>query len=322
MQDTTSSPRLHILQISPRIPWPVSDGSAIGIYNITRSVAARGHHITFVAFAPQVDPREQREDVVGDMPDFCELETVVHDTRNTPWKVLRNLFSPLPYPVSKYEAPEMYAQLDALCTERHFDVLHVDHAHMACYGEYVRKRYGIPYVLREHNFETTIYRRYVEQAQFLPARMYFNMQSSRLYRFEATALRHPDVIAAITPEDARAIHDALASVSGQTEQDEIPSRQEGVNPGVGRETRSTAEMKGKNRITGMDAPAEEAARPLEGDRARVRVIPAGVDIERHRPFDEGCDDAHVVLVGSLAWAPNSDAAQWFVTSIWPHISAA
>ena len=195
------SKTLDILQIAPRIPWPVTDGSAIGIYHITRAVAARGHRVTFVAYAE----RDAPEHAAGDMASFCDLEIVVHDTRNSPARVLRNLFSDLPYPISKYQSAAMFARLDALCARRHFDVMHVDHAQMAAYGRYLHKKYGIPYVLREHNFETTIYRRHAERARLLPLRWYFGLQAARLLRYETREVAVPDVVAAITREDAAEI---------------------------------------------------------------------------------------------------------------------
>jgi glycosyltransferase involved in cell wall biosynthesis len=112
------------------------------------------------------------------------------------------------------------ARLDELCSEQRFNVVHVDHAHMAMYGEYVQRRHGIPYVLREHNFETTLYRRYAERNRIPVLSHYFRMQAERLYRYETSALKHPDVIAAITQEDAEAIanaarrHDAIVIPAG------------------------------------------------------------------------------------------------------------
>ena len=307
-----SSP-LEILQIAPRLPWPLSDGGAIGVYNITRFVAARGHRITFVTFGsregekredertsdPSVIPSsgggrrpttriEGRPDGLeaGDMRNFCRLELVPHDTRNTPWKVLKNLLSPLPYPVSKYLCDAMYARLDALCKERRFDVVHVDHAQMSAYGAYVQETYDIPYVLREHNFETTIYRRYAEQSRLPLVRSYFALQAARLLRYESQAVRLPDVVAAITAEDAVEIGNAIWRKDEKTSSPPL------------------------------------ASRPFDLSPARITVIPAGVDTAAARPFDVPPEAAHVVIVGPLNWTPNADAALWFADEIWPRIKSA
>ncbi|MFZ1728603.1 MAG: glycosyltransferase family 4 protein [Bacteroidota bacterium] len=267
---------LNILQISPRVPWPVADGATIGIYNITRSVAARGHRITFAAFGKTGTDSGSSSDA-NDMPSFCRLEIIAHDTSNSVWKALRNLPSHEPYPISKYHSAAMTARIDALCEEERFDIVHVDHAHMAMYGEYVQRRFGIPYVLREHNFETTIYRRYAERMRLPVLSHYFRMQAARMYKYESSVLTHPDVIAAITPEDAVDIRTALGTQGG-------------------------------------------AAR--RSAKENIRIIPAGVDVKRMRPFNTEPNSAHVVVVGPLVWAPNIDAATWFATEIWPRIKAA
>lgn len=195
---------LNILQIAPRVPWPPTDGGAIGIYNITRFVAARGHRITFVAFGAGRGG-EERRGAGRDMSAFCRLEIVDHDTRNRVFGAMINLFSREPYSISKSRCAAMFARIDALCAEHTFDVVHVDHVHMAMYGEYIQQRYGIPYVLREHNFEATILRRFAEHSRLPLIAPYLRMQAARLYRYEIAALEFPDVIAAITAEDARDI---------------------------------------------------------------------------------------------------------------------
>ncbi|MBN1448009.1 MAG: glycosyltransferase [Bacteroidetes bacterium] len=284
---------LRILQISPRIPWPPAHGAAIGIYYITKSVAARGHDITFIAFTQHVTHNpivgrihestrrdasaahasaahasgiEPIDALTGDMPAFCRVEVVPHDTRNKAWAALWNLFSKKPYTVSKYACDAMTERIDELCGETRFDVVHVDHVHLSMYGEYAQQTYGIPYVLREHNFETTIYRRLAERTRLPLLGLYLRLQSARLYRHEADALRHPDLVAAITPEDAADI-----------------------------------------RRTGAE---------------HVQVIPAGVDTVQIQPFSHPTDPAHVVIVGPLVWRPNIDAALWFATEIWPRVRTA
>ena len=42
---------LRILQLAARLPYPLHDGGATGIYKIAESVAREGHHVTFVSFA-------------------------------------------------------------------------------------------------------------------------------------------------------------------------------------------------------------------------------------------------------------------------------
>ncbi|MDT8324513.1 MAG: glycosyltransferase, partial [Bacteroidota bacterium] len=285
---------LNILQIAPRLPWPPTDGGAIGIYNITRFLAARGHRITLLTFASDSADR-------GDLEQFCEVITVPHSTRNNPFFALMNLFSAIPYTMSKYQSPALTARMDELLRSRSFDIVHVDHIHMMPYGFRAQVAHQRSIVLREHNFETTIHRRFAAQVRWPLIGAWLRAQANRLYHFESAQLQHPDIIAAITPEDAEKVRDVL--------------------------------------------PPEK--------HDRVRVIPAGVDVQAHRPrsgnLEHGAreqtpagpdgplgsrfagrgEDAvgevqpeherHVVLLGSLDWSPNRDAAEWFVEDIWPRV---
>jgi len=246
---------LHILQLAPRLPYPLDDGGRIGMYNITKHVAALGHRITMLAYG-------SKHADTGDIGSFCELRIIEHDTGNRISGALRNVWSPLPYTMTKYRSAALQRGLQELLGTCSIDVVHVDHIHLAFYGALLQRHYGLPYVLREHNFETTIHRRYAE-SKAPPLSWYLKSQAQRLYKYESEQLRYPDIIAAITEEDA----EAMRTVS---------------------------------------------------DR-EVRVIPAGVDIASFANTGEQRNEAHVVLLGSLQWSPNLDAASWFVDSIWPLI---
>lgn len=144
------------------------------------------------------------------MRGICELHTVAHDTTTKPGTLLTNLFSSLPYTISKYQCAAMREALRRLCTDRTFDVVHVDHIHLAPYGAMLKAEFGLPLLIREHNFETTIYARFAEKQRLPFLRWYMIMQTRRLLRFETKQLRLADGIAAITEEDAARIR-AVAS---------------------------------------------------------------------------------------------------------------
>jgi glycosyltransferase involved in cell wall biosynthesis len=252
--------RLSILQISPRLPWPPDFGGAIGIYNITKFLAQRGHDITFVCFGRAGSDS-------GDLARYCELHVIDHDLRNSVTGAVINLAERLPYTVRKYRHAGMEETLRALCRRKRFDVVHVDHAHIAPLGEMLQREFGLPYVLREHNYEALIHERFARSHRLPLLSQWLRMQAARWERYEAEVLCAPDVIAAITPEDKAMI---------QRHSD-----------------------------------------------AEVHIVPAGVDALAMQPFDSSeADEAHVVLLGSLAWLPNRDAAQWFLDEVWPLLRTA
>jgi len=65
-------------------------------------------------------------------------------------------------------------------------------------------------------------------------------------------------------------------------------------------------------------------------RARVALIPNGVDVEYFQPAPRGRDDAdgpcataraEVLFVGNLSYEPNDDGVRYFLSAIWPLVRA-
>lgn len=73
-----------------------------------------------------------------------------------------------------------------------------------------------------------------------------------------------------------------------------------------------------------DRDAIEAACRRHGQRPIDNVIfgPHGVDTERFRPRPEAAEADTVVMSGVMRYAPNVEAALWFLAEVWPRVRAA
>src|SRR5437899_2141018 len=89
---------MRILQITPQVPFPPSDGGKVAMFNLTKYLAQMGHEITMLAF----DRQEATE--FGGLEEYCDLLRVPHSSKNTLRGVFWNLFSSLPYNISKYHS--------------------------------------------------------------------------------------------------------------------------------------------------------------------------------------------------------------------------
>jgi glycosyltransferase involved in cell wall biosynthesis len=186
---------VNILQLAPQVPYPLSDGGKVGIFNITKHLALRGHRITLLAF--------QRTKPIDTKPleRFCELVQIPHSNRNSMSGALLNLFSEEPYNIWKYRSRKYEAALRQLLDKRPFDVVHVDHLHMARYGALCQHSAGLPIVLREHNVESTIVKRYAAAARSIPFRHWLTLQEKKIRSYEAEQATLYDVCCVITDED-------------------------------------------------------------------------------------------------------------------------
>lgn len=204
---------LRILQICPRIPYPLHDGRALSIFNITKHLALRGHRVHMATFDIGETP------TFDELRQYCELTTLPHDLKNRWQGALLNLPSRVPYNMAKYRAPEMFRKLEEIVVRDQFDVVHVDHVHMAIYGAFLKEKFGVPIVIREHNFEATIMARFAENQKNLVLRAYAHLQYRRLLRYEADMCSRFDRCVMITAEDER----RLLSVSPQARTTVIPA---------------------------------------------------------------------------------------------------
>lgn len=252
---------VRILQVAPQVPYPPEDGGKVGIYNITKHLAERGHRITLFGFdrSPGADYSPLRR--------YCELVPVRHSTRNSALRAALNLFSDIPYNISKYRSRKLLDQLMEFTRDNTVDVVHVDHLHMAEYGVALKRRVGLPIVLREHNVESVIVERFAETAANPLVRSYARRQHGRILRYEAAMAGEFDACCPITPDDA-----------------------------------------GKLRAM--------------SPRARLTVVPGGVDSSYFAPVDAArVVPGSIVFFGALDWLPNRDAVGWFLDEVFPLVLA-
>lgn len=188
---------MNILQIAPQIPYPLNDGGKVGIYNITRHLSLRGHKVTLLCFE-----RDKKSDI-SKLQEFCTVVTVRHSTNNSVIGALQNFFSKIPYNISKYFSNEFEIQLRLLLSQKRFDIVHVDHLHMAHYGIICKKEYGLPVILREHNIESTILERYLQTVRMPIFKQYLRIQLKRLNTYEAQYAKEFNCCAVITVEDLK-----------------------------------------------------------------------------------------------------------------------
>jgi len=200
---------LKILQLVPQVPYPLSVGGKVGIFNITKHLAMRGHRITMLAFDTD-SPVETKP-----LEQYCELITVPHSNKNSSFRAFVNLFSKLPYNISKYQSPKFQSRLCQLLKERRFDIVHVDHLHMAQYGTFSKGKINMPIVLREHNVESVIMERFADLSSSFVVRRWLGVQLRRIRSFEAAQAARYDCCLVITEEDRKRLNTLAPSARAQ-----------------------------------------------------------------------------------------------------------
>lgn len=137
----------RVLIVSPYLPYPLSHGGAVRIYNICRALNSR---VDFILACFR--ERNDRTDYAKLHEVFREVYIVDVDEKNT---------SPaLPKQVSEYETASMRTLIATLCREQQIELLQVEYTQMSAYREAAP---ATPAILVEHDLTFTLYRQFAER---------------------------------------------------------------------------------------------------------------------------------------------------------------
>ena len=197
---------MKILQIAPRLPYPLTDGGATGIFKATEATARSGADITLVTY-PDSDPAITRTGLKK-ISEFAKVHLVSKPLPSRYLTLAKTIFKGA-YPVERRMMPEMFELLGSIVEREHFDLVHVDHAHMGKYALWLKERYGLPYVLREHNFECLIYERFASVQRDPLKKAVAAIHGKRLRKEETKFIREAAHVAPITEQDLALMRQAL-----------------------------------------------------------------------------------------------------------------
>ncbi len=198
-----ASSSLKILQISPMVPFPLDNGGRIGIYGITNYLAKRNHKIDFVTFRKGSDYQyAYRELSKISTPHILDI-----GAENSIPGAVFNLFSGVPYNISKYNKRKLRKFLRQYFKNNSPDIVHVDNLHLGWTIDLIRKYTDCPVVLREHNVELLIMKRFSEAQSNIFLKLYSKWQYKKFLSYEPGTCAKFDLCLMITEEDRKFILD-------------------------------------------------------------------------------------------------------------------
>ncbi|GAA4042035.1 glycosyltransferase family 4 protein [Hymenobacter glaciei] len=198
---------MHLLQLCPRVPFPLTTGGAIAMYDVAAGLVQAGHRVTMLAInTPKHHQPADALDYLG--PNF-RLVTVDVNTDITPVKALKNLLlSRQPYIVERFISPMVEEKLIEILQGDTVDIIQFEGTFAAWYAEVLGRHESSslqvpPLVLRAHNLEHTIWQMLAGGEGNPLKRLYLRDMATRLEQFERRHLPQFDAVAAITDDDAK-----------------------------------------------------------------------------------------------------------------------
>ena len=203
---------MRILQISPQVPVPLDTGGRIGIYGITKYLAERGNEIHFVTYHKDIDHNW----AIKELRKFCIPYILNVQTSNRILPAAFNLLSTIPYNISKFISSELKIFLIDFFRKNEVDIVHVDHLHLAWTINILRKLTDVPIVLREHNLEMMIMKRFYERQEKLILKTFAQIQYLKFKKYEPTLSEKFDMCITVSSKDEELLSEMNPKIKIQT----------------------------------------------------------------------------------------------------------
>lgn len=193
---------MKILQFCFRIPFPLNDGGAIAMYNLTKGLAEYNGKVDIFTFNTQ----KHYQDITllpDDFKKIANIYAVNIDTNINILDAFLNFFSDKSYIIKRFIDEEVRFQLTKLLDKNNYDIIQLEGLYVTPYLETIKKHSKAKIVLRAHNVEHKIWERLASNLKPGPKWLYIRNLAKKLKKYEASQLNKCDLVAAMGAEDVR-----------------------------------------------------------------------------------------------------------------------
>jgi sugar transferase (PEP-CTERM/EpsH1 system associated) len=205
---------MHILLLTPQLPYPPHQGTSLRNYNLIAQLAKR-HQVEVLSFLDE----DQSLTAAAPLLEICSwIEVVPTPKRTTMKRVGQLVGSRLPDMAWRLWSPHYWERLTRRLTEVQFDVVQIEAIELAPYLSAIEAARPRPLIVfDEHNCEWRL-----QQRAFLtdvripwrwPAAVYSLVQWRRLRRYEREICRRVDKVVAVSEADRQGILAVAPGVS-------------------------------------------------------------------------------------------------------------
>ena len=188
---------MKILWISPFYLHPTDRGAQIRTLGTLKELHKR-HEIQCAALNdPQNLEGLQRSSEYSSRHISAEHSAPSRGSLGIIPQLAGSILNPMPMAVFRYSSTRLKQEIDALIDAEHYDSIVCDFLSSAPNLTNLRQS-----VLFQHNVETTIWQRHVEQSRSLPRRHFFQMQANKMEAYERKICRTVKHVIAVSDIDA------------------------------------------------------------------------------------------------------------------------
>jgi len=191
---------MRILQITPRIAWPPTDGGRVVMLQVARALHDLGANVEILS----LNPRKQRVDIAAARKALAPLtfDAIEIDTSARFAPLLRSFALRAPQLVARFFSPRFAAALRARLRDHDFDIVQIESPFLLPYLAIIRESSRAPVVLRSLNVEFRIWERLAARERNVVRRAAYRAIARSLRRYEIAQINACDAIVPIAEADA------------------------------------------------------------------------------------------------------------------------
>jgi len=184
---------MNILYISPKIPYPLSDGGKLRVFNQIKGFSKR-HKIVSLSF---IQSKKELNDV-GALRKYCKIKTVVLKTYQNYINSFFGLFSRKPLRVWYLKSRKMRKMVGKIIKENKINVIIIQAIRMA---QYLPKNFKCKKILDAVDTPSLQIDRAIRYERNFIWKMLYKIELSRLRRYEQSIIKKFDKIIVISNVD-------------------------------------------------------------------------------------------------------------------------
>lgn len=187
-------PAMRILIVTPRLPWPPTDGGRIAMGRLAQSLSHAGATVEILS----LNPRKHRGEPAGPLP----ITAVDIDTSRKGMPILRALTTGTPYIIGRFVSRELGRALVEMLKRFDPDIVQIESPFILPYAPLVRRHSRARISLRSLNVEFRIWEG-LERIEPQPLRRLALRRVARsLASYEVRVMNRLDAVVPISGADA------------------------------------------------------------------------------------------------------------------------
>ena len=220
---------MKILQLCTKVPFPMKDGGAAGIFVFSKALVEKGNQVLILAVNPPKHFVDESE--YSSLPENIQIVPVFINTNPEFIPALKNLlFTRISYNIYRFYHPDFVNKLLFLLTEFKPDIIQIEGIYMGLYIQLIRKYSSSPIVLREHNVEFQLWNEISSTEKNLIKRVYLKFQAKRMRKNEIKFIHLVDMVTFVTNEDLNCLSKLYPHINGKVIPFGMASNSSLINP--------------------------------------------------------------------------------------------